>query len=104
MLIKVRRYSYLIDHKVFEDDSQQREAFFEELKVAQIEVDRLEMWERIPPGFEIKDIVSERAIDVLTSLLKLIVLQLSYSKTAGSWGKFVATTGIFQYSFNRRAN
>jgi hypothetical protein len=54
----------------------------EELKVAQIEVDRLEMWKKIPPGFKVKDTVSERATEVLTSLLTLIVLQLSYSKTA----------------------
>jgi hypothetical protein len=95
MLIKVSLYWYPVDRKVFEDDAAQREAFLEELKVTQIEVDRLEMWKEIPPGFEIKDTVSARAIDVLTSLLTLIILQLSYSKTAESWGQLVAGTGIF---------
>jgi hypothetical protein len=94
MLIKVSLYWYPVDRKVFEDDAAQREAFLEELKVTQIEVDRLEMWKKIPPGFDIKDTVSERAIDVLTSLLTLIILQLSYSKTAESWGQIVAGTGI----------
>jgi hypothetical protein len=98
MLIKVSCYRYPIDRKVFEDDSEQREAFLEELKVAQIEVGRLEMWKKIPPNFEIKDTVSERAIDVLTSLLMLIAVQLSYSKTAESWGQIVAGTGIL-FSF-----
>lgn len=94
MLIKVCCYWYPVDHKVFEDDFEQRKAFLKELKVAQIELDRLELWEKIPPGFEIKDTVSARAIDVMTSLLTLIILQLSYAKTAESWGKITAVSSI----------
>jgi hypothetical protein len=71
----------------------------EELKVAKIELDRLELCEKIPSGFEIKDTVSERAMEVLTSLLMLIIFQLSYSKTAESYGKIVATSGILSIVF-----
>jgi hypothetical protein len=85
--------------KVFEDDSKQRKAFLEELKVAKIELDRLELCEKIPSDFENKDTVSERAIEVLTSLLTLIIFQLSYSKTAESYGKMVAASGILSAVF-----
>jgi hypothetical protein len=83
MLIGVGCCYYPVNHKVFENDSKQREAFLHEIQDSTIELGRLELLQEIPHNFR-KDIVSARAFDVLSSLLALVVLQLSYSETRKS--------------------